>query len=165
LLEPEIGHIRRVHRLQVLRYQSGIEGQRAAQADGIPPEEYRLCSETEAQIEEYSRALNLALPRQSGGRAYICGDEKLPSATALVRGLFDKVDVPSVYNLYSGYSHGQLFALGREFEPVTSDHGIHYRLVTNEQSFKGAVAVASYALYPSASRRSSSSEVGSMCRR
>jgi hypothetical protein len=58
--------------------------------------------------------------------------------------------VPSVYNLYSGYAHGYPFALGREHV----QDAMRYQPLVNEDSFKGAVAVASYALYPPGARLS-----------
>jgi hypothetical protein len=67
--------------------------------------------------------------------------------------MFADIDLPSVYPIFSGYSHGELFALLREFEQtVRGDLGPRYRSVTNETSFLGAVAVASYALHPPAER-------------
>jgi hypothetical protein len=147
LLEPEIGHVKRVSRLLILRYRSAVEGQRAAEADGLAEADYHIYTETTAQVEAVSRELQLAAPCWSKkDRTYVCGIEKLPSATDLIRGMFAKVDVPSVYNLYSGYTHGQRFALLREFEQGSP--------VINEESFKGAVAIASYALYPPGERLS-----------
>lgn len=155
LLEPGIGHVRRVERLQILRCRSAVEGQRAAEADGVPDTEHGQYTETTAQVEDYSRRLGLAVPAWSRrDRTYVCGNEQLPSATSLVRGLFDKVDVPSVYNLYSGYAHGHLFALRREHLQQTAGDVMGYQPLVNEDSFKGAVAVASYALYPPGERLS-----------
>ena len=155
LLEPGIGHVGRVERLQIVRYRSAVEGQRAAKADGVPEAAYDQYTETTAQVEAYSRKLGLAVPAWSkADRTYVCGNEKLPSATCLVRGLFDKVDVPSVYNLYSGYTHGHPFALWREYTEEVVGNALRYRPLVNEESFKGAVAIASYALYPPGERLS-----------
>lgn len=155
LLEPGIGHVSRVERLQILRYRSAVEGQRSAEADGLPENAYDQYTETTAQVEDYSRSLDLAVPAWSKrDHTYVCGNEKLPSATSLVRGLFDKVDVPSVYNLYSGYAHGHPFALWREYAEEVVNDGLRYRPVVNEDSFKGAAAIASYALYPPGERLS-----------
>jgi hypothetical protein len=149
LLEPGIGHVGRIERLQILRFRSAVEGQRAAEADGLPAAMYGQYTETTAQVEDSSRRLDLVVPAWSKrDRAYICGNEQLPSAASLVRGLFDMVDVPSVYNLYSGYAHGHAFALGREHV----QDSMSYQPLVNEDSFKGAVAVASYALYPPGER-------------
>lgn len=153
LLEPEIGHVSRVCRLQVLRFRSAREGERAAEADGLPEERYHLYTETTAQVEEYSRGLKLPVPERSKVGTYTCGSEKLPSTTNLIGGMFDQVDVPSVYNLYSGYSHGMRFALRREYEELTGpDRGMYYCAVLNPESSKGAIAIASYALHPPAER-------------
>lgn len=155
LLEPGIGHVGRVERLQALRFRNAFEGQQSAEADGVPEEAYDQYTETTAQVEEYSRRLGLAVPALSKpDRTYVCGNEKLPSATSLVRGLFDKVDVPSVYNLYSGYAHGHPFALWRDYAAEVVDGALRYRPLVNEESFKGAVAMASYALYPPGERLS-----------
>jgi hypothetical protein len=155
LLEPEIGYVSRVERLQILRFRNAAEGQRAAEADGIPEVAYGQYTETTAQVADYSRRLDLAVPMWSKpDRTYVCGNEKLPSATRLVRGLFDAVDVPSVYNLYSGYAHGYPFALWREYAETNADGVLRYRPVVNEESFMGAVAVAAYALYPPGARLS-----------
>lgn len=155
LLEPGIGHVGRVERLQILRYRNAVEGQRSAEADGVPETAYGEYTETTVQVEGYSRRLGLAVPAWSkDDRTYICGNERLPSATGLVRGLFDKVDVPSVYNLCSGYAHGHPFALWREYAEEVVDGALRYRPLVNDESFKGAVAMASYALYPPAERLS-----------
>lgn len=155
LLEPGIGHVGRVKRLQILRYRSAVEGQRAAEADGIPEAAYDQYTETTAQVTDYSRRLDLAVPAWSKrGRTYVCGDERLPHTTCLVRGLFEKVDVPSVYNLYSGYAHGHPFALWREYSEDAIGDSVRYMPVVNEDSFKGAVTIASYALSPPGERLS-----------
>jgi len=152
LLDPGIGHIGRVRRLQALRYRSADEGQRAAAADGVPEDERYLYTETISQVGEYSRRLDLEAPSKDG-RVYVCGSERLRSASRRVKYMFGEVDVAGVYNLYSAFSHGELFALWQGFEKTTegSQH-IHYRPAVNEESFKGAVAVASYALYAPAAR-------------
>lgn len=107
LLEPGLGHVRRVRRAQALRYRSACEGARAGEEDGAPlGERY---AETKAAVEQYSRDLNLDVPRQEG-HVYVCGKERLPSASARVVAMFAEVDVPSVYSLLSGFPHGELHA-------------------------------------------------------
>src|SRR6266567_997941 len=94
LLEPEIGHVKRVCRLQVLRHQSAVHGQRAAEADGVPDDDYHTYTETVAQVAAASEALALVAPRWPGSdRTHICDSVKLPSATTLVRDMFSRVDV------------------------------------------------------------------------
>jgi hypothetical protein len=67
--------------------------------------------------------------------------------------MFSGIDLPSVCPILSGYTHGELSALLREFDQMARGNlGMNYRSVVNEESFKGAVAVASYALYPPADR-------------
>jgi hypothetical protein len=151
LLEPEIGAVRRVQRLQLLRCRSAYEGERAAQADGVSPDAYHEYSETMAEVEEYSRQLGLALPARSRRGTYDCGGDQLPSATSLTAGLFAKLDVPGLYNLYSGYSHGHPFALRRDFLPLGRSE-IGFQPTAIEESFMAAVAVSSYAIYPAAER-------------
>ncbi len=63
LLEPEIGHVARVCRHEVVRHRSAVEGQRAAKADGLAEADYRVYTETTGQLEERSRALNLPEPQ------------------------------------------------------------------------------------------------------
>lgn len=154
LMEPGIGHIRRVQRLQILRYRSAVEGKKAAEADGVPEDQYDSYTETITEVEEDSRRLKLDVPIKRGN-TYSCGGEELPSATSLVRGLFDKVDVPSIYNLYSGYMHGQRFALLREFYRTMDGSDIHYQPMVNTTSLDCVAAAAIYALYPPGERLSS----------
>lgn len=154
LLEPGIGHVGRVERFQLLRFRSAVEGERAASADGVPDADFGRYTETTTHVQDHSRRLGLAVPDWSKrDRVYACGNEQLPSALSLVRGLFEKIDVPSVYNLYSGYAHGHSFALGREHAQEATDV-LGYQPLVNEDSFKGAVAMASYALYPPGARLS-----------
>jgi len=89
-----------------------------------------------------------------GCAAYGTAEARAGLATALVRGLFDKVDVPSVLGLYSGYAHGHPFALWREHAEEVVGDALCYRPLVNEDSFKGAVTIASYALYPPGERLS-----------
>lgn len=158
LLEPGIGHLGRVQRMLALRYRSACEGEKTAMADGVPADEHPSYTETTAQVTQYAQMLGLETPsvdRSKPWPVYICGSERLPTASWRVKELFSGIDLPSVYPLLSGYSHGELFALVREFEQVArGDLGTHYRSVLNEDSFKGAVAVASYALYPPGERLS-----------
>jgi hypothetical protein len=65
LLEPRIGHVGRVERFQILRCRSAVEGERAAQADGVPEAAYDQYTETTTQVEEFSRHLDLAVPAWS----------------------------------------------------------------------------------------------------
>lgn len=156
LLEPDIGHIRRVRRLLALHYRSAIEGEKAAKDDGVPADAYETYTDTTAQVEQYAQELGLEKPevdRSKPWTVYVCGSERLPTASQRVRDMFSHLDAPAVYRILSGYSHGELFTLWREFELTASGNlGLHYRAIVNEQSFKGAVAMASYALHPSAYR-------------
>lgn len=158
LLEPGIGHVRRVRRQVALRYRSACEGEKAAAADGVPDAEHATYTETTAQVARHAQALGLEIPGVDTSKpwpVYVSGDERLPTASRRVMGLFGGIELPSVYPVFSGYSHGELFALLREFEHVAQgDLGPHYRSIVNEDSFKGAVAVASYALYPPGERLS-----------
>lgn len=150
LLEPEIGHRRRVKRLQALRFRSGVEGERAAEADGAAPDQYHRYTETTDQVMRFSQALGLAIPSQDRN-VYVCGGERLPTASRRVVMMFADVDVPSLYHLYSGFPHGELFALRQGFEQV-GDRGLHWRPTLNVDTFKGVVAVTSYAFYPPGAR-------------
>lgn len=158
LLEPEIGHVKRVARSVVLRYRSACEGEKAATADGVSADKHPDYTETKAQVEQYANGLGLgglSVDRSKGWIVYVCGNERLPTASWRVKKLFSGIDLPSVYPIFSGYSHGEVFTLLRDFEsPARGNVGMHYRAVVNEDSFKGAVAVASYALYPPGERLS-----------
>jgi hypothetical protein len=154
LLEPGIGCRRRVCRLQALRYRSACEGERAAKADGASNDQYHRYTETTEAVNRYSLALGLEEPRREG-YVCICEGERLESASRRVVAMFADVDVPSVYNLHSGYSHGELFALREGFEVSYNDRGLpHARPLLSGEAFKQAVAVASYALYPPGHRLS-----------
>jgi hypothetical protein len=81
------------------------------------------------------------------GHVYVCGGERLPTPSRRVKGMFEEVDVPSVYRIYSGFSHGELFALWQGYEIRADGRQADYYLpAINEQSFQGSVAVATYAL-------------------
>lgn len=154
LLEPDIGCVRRVRRLQALRYRSASEGERAAKADGAASDEYHRYTETTTEVEQYSRTLGLDVPRRDRF-VYICGEERLATASHRVVSMFADVDVPSVYRLYSGFPHGELFALRQAFSSSSHGDGLrHFQPIITNEAFKGAVAVASYALYPPAARLS-----------
>lgn len=152
LLESGIGVVARVERLQAARYGSAVEGERAALANGASEGEVGLYTETPAQVEEYSRKLGLPIPSQKG-RVYVCGDNKLPSASRRVSDMFCQIDVPGIYRLYSAFPHSEIYAWRQHFEETT-EHGGHryYRPVVHEETIKGAVAVAAWALYPPAAR-------------
>lgn len=156
LLEPDIGHVNRVRRLQALRYRGAVEAENAAKADGLSPDEYHLYAETKLQVHKYSEELQLELPRldkSKGYRVYECGDQRLPTARYRVEQMFSGVDLPSVYPVFSGYSHGETYALWREFVLAAADESqTRYGPVLNEDSFRGVVAVAAYALHPPAYR-------------
>lgn len=156
LLEPDIGHVSRVERMIAIRFRSAREGEKTASADGVPVEVHHTYTETTKQVAEYAKGLGLQAPRVDTSkpwRVFVCGNEMLPTASWRIKEMFADIDLPSVYALFSGYSHGELFALLREFErTVRGDLGTHYRSVTNQKSFIGAVAVASYALHPPAQR-------------
>jgi hypothetical protein len=152
LLEPGIGHFKRVCRLQALRYQSAVEGERAARADGVSPNEYHDYTETTAEIEQYARELGVEVPwidTSKPWRVYVCGGERLPTASYRVKEMLKDIDLPSVYQVFSGYAHGEPFALWREFELAMDGTQQLCRTPTiNEQSFRNAVGIASYALHP-----------------
>lgn len=152
LLEPGIGAIARVERYQAARYAGAVEGERAMLADGVPEEEVGLYTETPSQVGEYSRKLGLAAPMNKG-HVYVCGDQRLPSPWRRVVDMFEEIDVPGAYNYYSGFSHGEHYALQHAFEETIGLDGHHFYLpVVNEEAIKGAVAMASWALYPPAAR-------------
>ncbi|MGH3401314.1 MAG: DUF5677 domain-containing protein [Streptosporangiaceae bacterium] len=156
LLEPDIGHVKRVCRLLALRYRSADGGESAARADGLCPDEYHDYTETTADIKQYAHDLGLEAPRVDSSRpwrVYVCGSERLPTASYRVKAMLKDIDLPSVYPILSGYSHGELFALWREFEIAMDGTQQLCRVPTvNELSFRNAVGVASYALHPPANR-------------
>ncbi len=156
LLEPGIGHSKRVQRMLALRYRSACEGEKTAIAEGVPEKDLHTYAETKEQVARSARDLGLAAPevdRSKPWTVYVCGEERLPTASWRVKEMFSDIDVPSIYALFSGYSHGELFVMLREFEQAARGNlGMHYRSIVNVESFKGAVAVASYALYPPAQR-------------
>lgn len=166
LLEPGIGHGRRVRRMMALRYRSASEGEKTAAADGAPAHEHASYTETKAQVKEYARDLGIEAPtvdRSKPWLIYVCGNERLPTASKRVEQLLSDIDLPSAYPIFSGYSHGELFALVRDFEQVAlGGLGTHYRSVVTVDSFRGAVAVASYALYPPGERLSKLFGLGDM---
>jgi len=156
LLEPDIGHVNRVRRLQALRYRGAVEVENAAKADGLSPDEYHLYAETKLQVEEYSDQLQLERPRLDTSKRYPiyeCGGQRLPTARYRVEQMFSAIDLSSVYPVFSGYSHGETFALWREFVLMAAESSqLRYSPVLNEDSFRGVVSVASYALHPAAYR-------------
>lgn len=158
LLEPGIGHVKRAARSVALRYRSACEGEKAAMADDVPAEAHPSYTETKAQVTQYAHELDLGplnIDRSKPWTVYVCGSERLPTASWRVEKLFSGIDLPSVYPVFSGYSHSELFTLLRDFELLArGDLGRHYRPVVNEDSFKGAVATASWALYPPGERLS-----------
>src|SRR6266851_5122 len=143
LLEPDIGHVRRVRRVQALRYRSAVEGEKAAHADGVPPDEYSHYTETKAQVEHYAQALGLEAPgidTSKPWRVYVCGSERLPTASHRVKELLKDIDLPSVYSIFSGYSHGELYTQWREFElAMDGTQQFCGNPTVNEQSFRNAV--------------------------
>lgn len=152
LLEPGIGVLARVERLLAARYASAVEGERAAKADGATIAEFGLYTETVAAVQNCSRDLGLPVPTRDG-YVYVCGEQRLPSSSQRVIDMFSEIDVPSVYSLYSGFSHGEVYALRQAFHETTEPDGHHYYCpVINEEAVKGTVAMASWALYPSAFR-------------
>jgi hypothetical protein len=151
LLEPGVGARARVERLQCLRLRSAIEGERAAEADGIDPAEWHEYTETRSQVAEYSRMLGLDNPRRDG-YALVCGSQRMPSVSRMVPAMFSDVGVGAAYNIHSGFAHGEIFALWQGFEH--SDDRRLIRPVVKEPTLKGAVAVAVRALYCPAQRLS-----------
>jgi hypothetical protein len=152
LLEPGIGDVNRVRRLQMLCYRSAVEGEKTAKAMGLASDEYHYYAETKTQVASYSEQLRLEIPRvdrSKGYAVYECGSERLPTSSYRVRAMFDDVDLPSVYPHFSRYSHGDPFVLWREFALTAAyDAEPRYSPVINEGSFRNAVTVASYALHP-----------------
>jgi hypothetical protein len=152
MFDPEVSYVQRVQRLLAVRHRSAIQGERAAKADDAPAGRY---GETQNEVEEYSRMLGLDAPGMERWGVFVCGSQRLPTATARVRQMFADVDVPSVYNLYSGFSHGELFALERAFERqagIKPDQPMYWQPITDEEVLKGAVSVAAYALNQAGSR-------------
>lgn len=157
LLEPDIGPLNRVRRLQALRYRSAVEGEKTAKADGLPPDEYHDYTETKVQVERDSQRWGLEAPfvDRKPWVVYVCGDQQLPTASHRVKAMFAAADVPSVYPLFSGYSHSEIYALWREFELSADESlGTVYKPILNEKSFEGITAIAIYALFPPAERLS-----------
>jgi hypothetical protein len=156
LLEPGIGHVKRVRRVQALRYRSAVDGEKAARADELSPDEYHIYTETKAQVEQYAQALGLEDPgidTSKPWRVYVCGSERLPTASHRVKELLKDIDLPSVYSIFSGYSHGELYTQWLEFElDMDGTQQLCRNPIINEQSFRNAVGIASYALHPPAYR-------------
>ncbi len=152
LLEPEIGAVARVARMQAVRYRSAVEGERVAKMMEVPENQVHLHTERVQQVADYSRGLGLDVPGKDG-YAYVCAGERLPTPTYRVQQMFAEVDVPGVYNLYSGFTHGELFALWQAFEPGPRIDGhLHYFPAVAEEAFGGVVAVAAWTLYAAAAR-------------
>lgn len=152
LLEPGIGGTRRVQRLQALRFRSAGEGEKAARADGARPGEYGRYTETTATVTSYSRALGIEAPRLDGF-ACVCGEERRLTPSRRVPAMFGEVDVPSFYNLQSGYPHGELFALRQGFELSGGQDSFPWaRPIRSAEAFKATVAFASYSLHPAGFR-------------
>lgn len=151
LLEPGVGARGRVERLQCLRLRSAIEGERAAEADGIEQADWHEYTETQSQVAEYAGKLGLDQPRRDG-HAYVCGSQRMPSVSRNVGAMLSDVGVEAAYNIHSGFAHGEIFALWQGFEH--SDDGRLIRPVVKEPTLKGAVAVAVRALYCPAQRLS-----------
>jgi hypothetical protein len=147
LLDPQIGFIDRVQRLQALRWRSACEGERAAAADGAAQDQYASYTETLADVERDSQTLGLEIPERAAHGVYVCGTQRLPTPSCRVRQMFDAVDVPSVYSLFSGFTHGELFALRQAFEVADiKRYAIRRKALSNEELFKCAVAVTAFAL-------------------
>jgi hypothetical protein len=149
LLEPGTGARGRVERLQCLRLRSAIEGENAADADGIAEADWPQYTETQAQVFEYSRKLGLECPARSG-HAYVCGGQRMPSASRRIETMLGDVGVEAVYNIHSGFAHCELFALWQGFERSADDQLC--RPVISKDTVRGAVAVAARALYYPAAR-------------
>jgi len=63
------------------------------------------------------------------------------------------IDLPSVYPIFSGYSHGDFFTLWREFDlAMKGTQQLCRNPAINEQSFRNAAGIASHALHPPAYR-------------
>lgn len=103
-------------------------------------------------VEDYSRSLGMAVPARQR-RSYVCGTQQLPPISRRVIDMFREIDVPSVYGHYSAFSHGDVSALQQGFQETRAPDGHRfYRPVIDEDTIKGAVAAASWALYPPAYR-------------
>jgi Family of unknown function (DUF5677) len=151
LCEPGIGVRRRVMRMAALRHRGAINGEQAAHNDGVAEHDYSRYTETISQVTAW--AAELGLPKQAKeGYAYVCGGERLPSASRRVADMLANLDIPSLYNLYSAYPHGEIFALRRGFEVIDDGHGFHVRPIPDEEGLRGAVAVAGFTLAPSSAR-------------
>jgi len=139
ILEPDIGHVSRVERMVAMRFRSAREGEKTASADGVPVEAHHTYTETTKQVEEYAIGLGLQAPRVDTSkrwRVFVYGSERLRTAGCRIKEMFADIDLPSVYPLFSGYSHGELFALLREFEHIVRGNlGSQYRSVTNQKQF------------------------------
>jgi len=144
LLEPGVDARGRVERLQCLRLRSAIEGERAAEADGIDETDWHEYTETQTQVREYSRKLGLEHPRKDR-YVYVCGGQRMPSVSRNVAAMLTDVGVTAAYNIHSGFAHGEIFALWQGFE--RSDDGRLIRPVVKEPTLQGAVAVVARALY------------------
>lgn len=151
LLEPGVGARGRVERLQCLRLRSAIEGERAAEADGIEQADWHEYTETQSQVAEFSRKLGLDNP-QRDGYALVCGCQPMPSVSRNVAAMLSDVGVEAAYNIHSGFAHGEIFALWQGFEHSGDRRLI--RPVVKEPTLEGAVAVAVRALYCPAQRLS-----------
>lgn len=146
LLEPPIGHRRRVERLQATRARSATEGQRVAAANGVADHEQHRYTETIDQLAAYSQSLQLDTPHRDG-HVWVCGAERLPSPSRRVEAMFTEIDVPAVYGLYSAFTHGELFALWQGYENHTDGGNEDFHRATiNVESFKGVVSTACWAL-------------------
>lgn len=149
LLEPGTGARGRVERLQCVRLRSAIEGEQAAAADGIVEADWPQYTETQAYVLEYSRMLGLDSPTRDGW-VHVCGGQRLPSAKHRIAAMFGDVGVEGVYNIHSGFAHGEIFALGQGFEQSADSQLC--RPVVHEGTLQGAVAVTARGLYCPADR-------------
>jgi hypothetical protein len=151
LLELRLGARGRVERLQCLRMRSAIEGERAAEANGIDEADWHEYTETQAEVREYSRKLGLGEPRRER-HVHVCGSQRMPSVSYNVAIMLGDAGVQAAYNIHSGFAHGELFALWQGFERASD--GALIRPVVKEPTLQGAVAVAARALYYPAARLS-----------
>jgi hypothetical protein len=152
LLEPDIGLVARVRRMQAIRFRNASQGEWVARKLKIPLEEFRHYTETTEQVAEFSRRLSLEEPSRRKD-AYMCGDQELPRPMSRASAIFADVEALTVFDLYLSFMQGELFSLWQAFEPGPALEGrLEHHLVIDEDAFLAAVAVISRALQAPATR-------------
>ncbi len=143
LLEPDIEHVNRVERMIAMRYRSARQGEKTAIADGVPVEAHPTYTETTKQVAEYAKGLGLQAPRLDSSKPWqvlVCGNERLPTASWPIKEMFADIDLPSVYSLFSGCSHGKVCP-----EPAVAfvtkkgyDYGYGYGFIRSESAARSS---------------------------